>query len=299
MADYTSDRSGASIDQVLDDADSSDVGKSSTLTAVSDAFGETSTKVFETANGATNNPPIATTFSHWQMFTKNTLGFIFSCATGAGPEARRLFFAAKNGTFDSFKEIFHTGNTGNVIFDELISAGERKVALGLGKGASSVRACQSGADISTIFTHWDFLNTNGIIGSIKTDGTTTSYNTSSDPRLKDFKELPKDVDIDTEFNKLYSCFKLFTWKNNPDGDLVWGFDAHMCVDAKLDIGIEGEGPRNLTIGDEYEPAVIDEEGVEIEPSKKVSPAGVDQAKAVPILLAKIAQLERRLAAGGL
>jgi len=32
---------------------------------------------------------------------------------------------------------------------------------------------------------------------------------------------------------------------------------------------------------------------------KVTPAGVDQSKAVPILLAKIEQLERRLTAAGL
>jgi hypothetical protein len=112
---------------------------------------------------------------------------------------------------------------------------------------------------------------------------------------------------------------------------VWGFDAHATIDAGLDMGSEGEGPRDLNLGDVYEttPAVFEDkeqpvvyktgekkgeqklyadgepvmETVQVEITaaieKKVSPAGVDQSKAVPILLAKIEQLERRLTAAGL
>ena len=99
--------------------------------------------------------------------------------------------------------------------------------------------------------------------------------------------------------------------------MVWGFDAHACIDTGLDIGSEGEGPRDLNLGDVYEtiPAVTENrvvmdadgnptteiEEVVVTPAvdKKVTPAGVDQSKVTPILLAKIEQLERRLTAAGL
>jgi len=66
------------------------------------------------------------------------------------------------------------------------------------------------------------------------------------------------------------------------------------------MGNEGEGSRDLALGDVYktDEAELDEDGNEIKAAveHKVSPAGVDQSKAVPILLAKIEQLERRLKA---
>ncbi len=117
---------------------------------------------------------------------------------------------------------------------------------------------------------------------------------------------------------LFSTFRLFNWKNDPDEKLVWGFDAHACIDAGLDMGTEGTGPRDLAIGDVYETEeipevteekeILDEDGngtgefetVITQEAKtvehKVTSAGVDQSKAVPILLAKIEQLERRLQA---
>jgi len=183
-----------------------------------------------------------------------------------------------------------------------------------------------------------FQNDNGTVGTISTTGTATAYNTSSDPRLKDFKDAPSDAEVNAEFDKMFSCFRTFTWKNDAAGDLVWGFDAHACIDSGSGIGVEGEGSRELDLDAVYEEAVTeevaltesvevmeevaltDEDGVEtgeyetvgtgefttvttgeyetkvVTPEKKVTPAGVDQSKAVPILLAKIEQLERRLSA---
>ena len=176
-------------------------------------------------------------------------------------------------------------------------------------GSAAIDIYRSGtANVSAI----GFGNDNGLIGSVTISGTATAYNTSSDPRLKDFAEAPTDSAINAEFNSLYSCFRTFNWKSDPQGGLVWGFDAHACIDAGTGIGSEGEGSRGLNLGDTYEtiPAVTenrvinDAEGnptSEIETvvitaaiEKKVLPAGVDQSKAVPILLAKIEQLERRL-----
>lgn len=131
----------------------------------------------------------------------------------------------------------------------------------------------------------NFMNSNGYVGSIIMNGSATSYNTSSDPRLKDFKDAPTDIDIESKFNELLDCSAFFTWKAGGDEELVWGFDAHKCIDSSLGMGSEGEGPRSMELGAKY--------GSD---GNRVSPAGVDQSKAIPVLLAKIALMDRELKA---
>tara|TARA_R110000850_G_C9855142_1_gene455704 strand:- start:82 stop:804 length:723 start_codon:yes stop_codon:yes gene_type:complete len=213
----------------------------------------------------------------------------------------------------SGETLYHTGNTGAALFNASPVASVRSNILARSSGAvQMISVASTGAESDIAF-----FNPNGQVGVISTSGTATAYNTSSDPRLKDFAEAPTDSAINAQFNSLYSCFRTFNWKSDPQGDLVWGFDAHACIDAGTGIGSEGEGSRNLSLNDVYGtiPAVtesrvvMDAEGnptseietVVITPAieKKVSPAGVDQSKAVPILLAKIEQLERRLKSAGL
>lgn len=171
-------------------------------------------------------------------------------------------------------------------------------------------------------THLAFYNPNGQVGTITTNGTATAYNVSSDPRLKDFLPLPEDSEVNTEWEKAKGTLAKFTFKADPTKE-VYGFDAHKAVDAELKCGLgsEGEGPRDAELGSVYDTteeeyteselvvdengdAILDEEGNEqyqdvtktrtIE--HKVTPAGVDQAKLVPLLMLKIDQLERRLSA---
>ncbi len=219
----------------------------------------------------------------------------------------RAFFRTLETTWNDWREIYHTGNTGVTSYGALPVAGtvftnfsNIDSRINIGTGNTAIRDCLN------------FYNPNGLVGTVQTNGTATAYNTSSDPRLKDFKEAPSDDVINEKFESLFDAFAVFNWKNDPVGDLVWGFDAHKAIDNGLDMGSEGEGPRDLEIGEVYyrEDAVTeqqvkkDEDGNptdEIETvvikeaiEKKVSPAGVDQSKAVPILLAKIEQLERRI-----
>ena len=223
--------------------------------------------------------------------------------------------------------LLHDGNIGSAEFDSTNLTGDI-LALSPSGNPQMVRSVVTGVSLAT---HFQCRNDNGSVGTISSDGTATSYNTSSDPRLKDFKESPGDELINAEFNSMFDCFRVFNWKSDPTGDLVWGFDAHECIDKKTNIGSEGEGPREMSLGEVYDttPAVfedqelpllyktgektgqprLDSEGeiilqtvsVEVTPAieHKVSPAGVDQSKAVPILLAKIEQLERRLTLAGL
>ncbi len=193
----------------------------------------------------------------------------------------------------SWQELYHTGNTGNVRFGSasVPSAGDEVTSIGI-LGTGRMALAQSGTS-SVEMTR--FVRGSGNVGSIVTNGSATSYNTSSDNRLKDVIGKPTDDDINAKFNDIFDAFTCFNWKNDPDGDPVWGFLAHDVIDKGLDFGSEGEGPRDLEIGDVYEQATYDEDGNEIEPEKTVTPAGVDQSKVVPYLVAKIEQLERRLA----
>jgi hypothetical protein len=154
------------------------------------------------------------------------------------------------------------------------------------------------------------------VGTITTSTTATAYNTSSDPRLKtDF--------IAINSNEAYNLIEQahdekiigeFAFKTDPTTK-VWGYNAHKALDLQAGFGgTEGDGSRDLNLGDVYEeatyetvevevtPAVLDEECVEITPAvmgteqreltpeKLVTPAGIDQSKRVPMLEAAIYQL---------
>lgn len=223
--------------------------------------------------------------------------------------------------------LLHAGNSGTLRFgDNGAQVGSTEVVIANTTGRISM--ANIGTSLATVAF---FVNDNAQVGSITTSGTVTAFVTSSDPRLKDFKDAPADAEIDTKFNKLFGCFKVFNFKKDPTGDLIWGFDAHACIDYGLDMGSEGEGPRDLSLGDIYNviPEVTEQKDLQVtyktgdkkgelrfnadgspmmetvdvvvkpEIEQKVSPAGVDQSKAVPILLAKIEQLERRLVAAGI
>lgn len=192
----------------------------------------------------------------------------------------------------SWQELYHTGNTGNVVFNSPTVSGS-VISISSSTAPERIRFIKDSNSISTV--RCEFINSNGQVGTIATNGTSTSYNTSSDNRLKDVIGKPSDEEINAKFNDIFDAFTCFNWKNNPDDDPVWGFLAHDVIDKGLDFGSEGEGPRDLEIGDVYEQATYDEDGNEIEPEKTVTPAGVDQSKVVPYLVAKIEQLERRLA----
>jgi len=319
MTIYLSDRTGASIDQVLDNADSGNIGEVITRTSI-DADNLPTGFSFSNSSGI-NVPGTNSTAVITVRGSSDTSGQI------AIEDDGQIYFRKESAaSWSSWQELYHTGNTGvtsygiavpaaGTVFTNFSNIDSR---INIGTGSVSARDCMN------------FYNPNGLVGSIQTTGSATAFNTSSDPRLKDFKELPNDELINTEFNTLFDCFRVFNWKTDPEGDLVWGFDAHECVD-NTSIGSEGEGPRDLTLGEVYKttPAVFEDREIQLvyksgdkigqprfdsegEPimetvsvevtaaiEHKVSPAGVDQSKAVPILLAKIEQLERRLSEAGL
>jgi hypothetical protein len=285
-----------------------DLGDSAENNLDLDLITETGWKyVTNPVNAATSASGIVNTL-YSTVSTDRTAQFFFPLSGDLG----NLYFRSRSaGVVTAWQELYHTGNTGFLSFAPVNTSptGQYRFSLDVATNrlvSETIDTIQS--------SHSLFINPNGIVGSIQTTGTATAYNTSSDPRLKDFKAAPTDEMINTEFGKLLDCFAVFNWKADPNGALVWGFDAHKAIDNGCGIGSDGQGPRDLPLGEEYQAAVteekpvldsdgnpvLDEQGkptvevVEIEPAKTVTPAGVDQAKAVPVLIAKIEQLEKRI-----
>lgn len=310
MTIYLSSRTGAAIDSLLDDVNNSNINKTTLPNTISDLDTIFAAGFYRVDSSAPNNP--AGVFGTMVVHGRDS-GVTCTQTYIEGSVDKMYFRRLVGSVWQSWQELYHTGNTGTLDFSSASpSPGDEKIRIHLTAGI--IRTSRVGtAPAALLEAH----NDNGLVGSISTSGTATAYNTSSDPRLKDFKDVPSDALIDAEFGNLFDCFRVFNWKNDPTGDLVWGFDAHECIDRNTNVGSEGEGPRNLELGDVYEttPAVtenrviMDAEGnptSEIEEvvitkaiEHKVTPAGVDQSKAVPILLAKIEQLERRLTVAGL
>ena len=182
----------------------------------------------------------------------------------------------------------------------------------------------SGADVflrgsvsaTTNSTQQQFYNPNGVVGFINTSGATTTYSTSSDPRLKTEFETISSQSAYALIEQAHDegIIGEFAFKTDPTTK-VWGYNAHKALDLQPGFGgTEGEGPRELELNEVFEeatyetveievtPAVLDEEGVEITPAvmgteqreltpeKLVTPAGIDQSKRVPMLEAAIYQL---------
>jgi hypothetical protein len=138
-----------------------------------------------------------------------------------------------------------------------------------------------------------FVNGNGSVGSIVTDGSSTAYNTSSDHRLK---ENVVDMTGATERLKQLSP-KRFNFITNAD-TTVDGFLAHEVssivpeaitgIHNEVQVWEEGEElPEGVSVGDNK----LDDEGNTIPKYQ-----GIDQSKLVPLLVKTIQELEARITA---
>jgi hypothetical protein len=117
--------------------------------------------------------------------------------------------------------------------------------------------------------HLSFHNTNGQVGTIKTAGSSTSFNTSSDYRLKE--NVSYDFDATTRLKQLKPARFNFI----ADADTtVDGFIAHE-VQSIVPEAISGEKDA------------VDENG---NPEYQ----GIDQSKLVPLLVKTIQELEARI-----
>ena len=154
--------------------------------------------------------------------------------------------------------------------------------MGSGYEALSTKTVNSGNA-----TQIAFRNPNGTVGYINTNGSATSYLTSSDYRLKD-----NVTDLTGAITRIKTLKpKRFNFKSTPD-ETVDGFLAHE-VSSIVPEAISGEKdalekyrnadetPEGSSIGDNK----LDENGDTI-----IDPQSIDQAKLVPLLVASVQEL---------
>lgn len=146
-----------------------------------------------------------------------------------------------------------------------------------GSGSGATGAIVTSRATTTAAGHHEFRNPNGLVGSISTSGSSTSYNTSSDYRLKE-----DWVAISDAFTRVKALKPVnFAWK--ASGARVDGFLAHELAEVV---------PEAVT----GEKDAVDAEG-------KPVYQGIDQSKLVPLLtaalqeaLAEINDLKARISA---
>jgi len=124
-----------------------------------------------------------------------------------------------------------------------------------------------------------FQNPNGTVGTIKTTGSTTQFNTSSDYRLKE--NVVTDWDGTTLLKQLKPS--KFNFKANAD-TTVQGFLAHE-VSSIVPEAVSGEKDDVYTEADEN-----NKEGTQGQPKYQ----GIDQSKLVPLLVKTVQEMEARI-----
>ena len=160
-----------------------------------------------------------------------------------------------------------------------------------GDGSRSGVACNQVSTASSAQIY--FSNPNGIVGSIFSSGSATSYNTSSDYRLKEnIKPVENALSI---LNQLKPCSFYFIADADEE---VMGFIAHE-VQEVIPQAVTGEKDGFRIEEIEVSPAQLDEEGnviTEAVVEEKEIPVyqGIDHSKLVPLLVAAIQELKAEI-----
>lgn len=139
------------------------------------------------------------------------------------------------------------------------------------RGAQGGNFWSSKSNTTSADNQLAFYNPNGLAGYIQTSGSSTSYNTSSDYRLKE--NVTADWDATTRLKQLNPV--RFNFIADPD-TTVDGFLAHEVQDIVPE-AISGTKDE------------VDEDG-------NAMMQGIDQSKLVPLLVKTIQELEARIAA---
>ena len=168
-------------------------------------------------------------------------------------------------------------DTGNLLWANTSGVSSSQKGITFNNTANPYIQVSGGADTSFRY-RMEFINGNGTVGTITTNGSATAYNTSSDYRLKE-----NVVDMDGAIDRVKALQpKRFNFIADADTTFD-GFLAHE-VSEVIPEAIHGEKDA------------VDEEG-------NAAYQGIDQSKLVPLLtgalkeaIAKIETLEARITA---
>ena len=240
------------------------------------------------------NKPIISAYSQGNS---NKAGFaLFNDAGNRGiwtDSSNLLFTATYEGNSTEHMRIASDG-------DVSIGGTTATAAFNLvGTGGSNVQIQNNIASGTNTIVSIGFINDNGLIGSIQSGGSSTSYETSSDYRLKE--NVDYTWDATTRLKQLKPA--RFNFIADDTNTLVDGFLAHevslivpeaisgakdaMAVETRYtadDVETQGDTPSK-NVGD---PKTYS--------SSKIDPQGIDQSKLVPLLVKTIQELEARITA---
>jgi hypothetical protein len=153
----------------------------------------------------------------------------------------------------------------NLLVGTTASVGTSPAKLEILGGTGGGRCINTKVTVDTSANHINFNNGNGQVGSISTNGTATTYNTSSDQRLKE-----NIADADDAGSKIDAIqVRKFDWK--ADGSHQ---DYGMVAQELLEVA-----PEAVSQGETEEDMM-----------------GVDYSKLVPMMLKEIQSLRARIAA---
>jgi hypothetical protein len=162
-------------------------------------------------------------------------------------------------------------------------------------GQQTLSVWNAGNSGTRYFVWFESSSGKSAVGSITSNGSSTSYNTTSDYRLKE--NVVADWDATTRLKQLNPVRFNFI----ADADTtVNGFLAHEVQDI---VPEAISGTKDAMRDEEYEvtPAVLDEDGNEVTPAVMGTRSvpdyqGIDQSKLVPLLVKTIQELEARITA---
>ena len=197
---------------------------------------------------------------------RDNYGSVSNLGSGIASVASNTLAFATNST-----ERMRLLSTGNITFGCTSLPSDSVGGAGF-EDASSSRMILKLASTTTSLTNLAlFYNPNGNVGGIKTDGSATTFATSSDYRLKE--NVSYNFDATTRLKQLKPCRFNFI----ADADTtVDGFIAHE-VSSIVPEAITGEKDA------------VDADG-------NIDPQGIDQSKLVPLLVKTIQELEARITA---
>ena len=194
-------------------------------------------------------------------FTNNVGGYavIEGGTTGANNSG---YIAFKTDNAGTQGERMRIDPAGNVLFGTTgVPNGTSIYGSGFLSTTNERMALVQATDTTSLATMQTYYNPNGAVGSIKTTGSATQFNTSSDYRLK--KDL-KDFDGLDKVSKI----PVYDFKWKVDDSSSYGVMAHELQDVLPD-AVSGE-----------------KDGEEMQ--------GVDYSKVVPLLIKSIQELEAKV-----